>query len=225
MRSTPDEPERRCILSGEHGSRDCLIRLALGPDGAVAPDLGAKAGGRGAWLAVARPALETAMAKGKLKGALARAFKGTALTIPDDLAERIAAGLEARAMDRLGLENRAGHIILGSERIEGAIAGGIVGALISAEDAGADGLTSMRAKLRNAGNGVALSVPGPREALSRAFGRANTVHAGVLSGPPAQRVLADIGRWRAFLGLDLPRAADRPGAPRSHQAIAAGSDE
>ena len=48
--------ERRCILTGEHGPRAGLIRLALGPDGIVAPDVRARAPGRGAWIAVDRAA-------------------------------------------------------------------------------------------------------------------------------------------------------------------------
>ena len=45
-------PERKCILSGEHGARDKLIRLALSPDGEVLPDVRARAPGRGAWIGV-----------------------------------------------------------------------------------------------------------------------------------------------------------------------------
>jgi len=100
-------PERRCILTGAHGARDELVRLALGPDGAVWPDLAARLPGRGAWIKADRALLEAAIAKGKLKGALARAFKDAPPTIPDDLPARIAAGLERRALDRLGLEHRA----------------------------------------------------------------------------------------------------------------------
>ena len=76
-------PERKCILSGEHGARDALVRLAISPDGDVLPDIHAKAPGRGAWLAVSRGELEQAILKGRLKGALARAFKGAALTVPE----------------------------------------------------------------------------------------------------------------------------------------------
>src|SRR5690606_27644996 len=61
-------PERRCILSGEHGARDALIRLAISPDGLVLPDPLAKAPGRGAWIGVTRAVLEEAMAKGRLRG-------------------------------------------------------------------------------------------------------------------------------------------------------------
>ena len=37
------EPERKCILSGEHGARGELVRLAISPDGLVLPDIHAKA--------------------------------------------------------------------------------------------------------------------------------------------------------------------------------------
>ena len=77
--------ERTCILSRRKGSREDLIRLALGPDGSVAPDVRARAPGRGAWIGVDRVALDDASAKGKLKAALQRAFKTTELSVPADL--------------------------------------------------------------------------------------------------------------------------------------------
>ncbi len=211
MRTSPDEPERKCILSGEHGSREGLIRLAVGPDNAVAPDLGARAGGRGAWLGVNRAVLDAARAKGKLKGALARAFKDGAVTAPDDLGERIAAGLQARAFDRIGLENRAGNLILGSERIGEALDAGAAALLLISADAGTDTRQGLAAKARN--NDVSVQyLPTGRETLSRALGRANSVFVAVASGPAAERVMADIGRWRAFLGLS-PDGDDAPDTP------------
>ena len=62
-------PERRCILTGAHGPRAALIRLAVGPDNQVAADLGAKLPGRGAWIVADRQIVDAAIAKGKLKGA------------------------------------------------------------------------------------------------------------------------------------------------------------
>ena len=109
-------PERKCILTGEHGARDDLIRLAIAPDGTVMPDIRAKAPGRGAWIGIDKAALETAIAKGKLKSALARAFKGGTLVIPADLAGRVEDGLRRAALDRLGLEARAGALLTGSDR-------------------------------------------------------------------------------------------------------------
>ena len=112
-----EAPERRCILTGENASRDELIRLAISPDGDVLPDALARAPGRGAWIGVDRAALEQALASGKLKGALARAFKGAALAIPADLPQRIEDALRKAVLDRLGLEMRAGKLILGTDRI------------------------------------------------------------------------------------------------------------
>ena len=86
-----------------------MIRLALGPDGQVGPDVRAKAPGRGAWIAVDRTELDAANAKGKLKAALARAFKTADLTVPADLGEQIQRALRQWALDRLGLEARAEH--------------------------------------------------------------------------------------------------------------------
>ena len=68
------DPERKCVLSGAHGTRNDLLRLAISPDGDVLPDALARAPGRGAWIGVSRGVLEIAISKGKLKGALARAF-------------------------------------------------------------------------------------------------------------------------------------------------------
>ena len=56
-------PERTCVLTRAKGSPEALVRLALSPDGEVAPDVRARAPGRGAWIGVNRPALDEANAK------------------------------------------------------------------------------------------------------------------------------------------------------------------
>lgn len=201
--------ERRCIISGEHGGRDDLIRLALDADGAVAPDLGAKAPGRGAWVTPDRNLIATALAKGKLRGALSRAFKTSAITVPDDLVARIDAGLERRAMDTLGLANKAGHLIWGGERIGDALVAGRARLLLHASDAADDGTEKLRRKAR----GIATIVlPVSRERLSLALGRENVVHAAVCDSAAAARVTAAVGRWLAFSGLGTVEisAADMP---------------
>lgn len=200
MRTSPDEPERRCILSGEHGTRVGLIRLALGPDGQVAPDLQARAGGRGAWIGVARGELEAAQRKGRLRGALLRAFRAKAITVPDDLGALIEAGLMKAAMDRLGLENRAGALIFGTERIAEALAADRARLLIVAADAGADGATTLAAKARTA-NVPKETMPCGREALSNALGRANVVYLGVSGVGAAERIATAVSRWRDFSGF------------------------
>jgi predicted RNA-binding protein YlxR (DUF448 family) len=127
--------ERKCILTGDRADPETLIRLAIGPDGQVLPDLRAKAPGRGAWIGVSRGELESALARGKLKGALARAFKDGALTIPDALPAMIEDGLRKALLDRLGLEARASMALTGSEKIDVACRKGQVHLLLHAADA------------------------------------------------------------------------------------------
>src|SRR5690242_20837220 len=96
------EPERTCILTRRKATKDELIRLALGPDGTVAPDVRARAPGRGAWIGVTRAELDEANRKGKLKPALQRAFKTNDVNVPADLGERVEQALRQTALDRLG---------------------------------------------------------------------------------------------------------------------------
>ena len=200
-------PERRCILTGAHGPRATLIRLAVGPDNQVAADLGAKLPGRGAWIAADRALLEAAMAKGKLKGALARAFKSNGLKLPDDLADQIAAGLERRALDRLGLENKSGNLIWGHERVGEAILKGKVRLLLHAADARPDGMSKLEARRRGASpDTVSIVLPVGREQLSMALGRENVVHAAIGESGSAARVIETLERWAAFNGTSVTSA-------------------
>ncbi|MFQ3595538.1 MAG: DUF448 domain-containing protein [Sphingomonadaceae bacterium] len=194
-------PERRCILSGAHGARARLIRLVEGPDGQVWPDLGARLPGRGAWIAADRPLLEEALRRGRLRGALARAFRTAPPTISDDLPERIAHGLESRALDRLGLEHRAGKILFGSERLLAAARAGKLQLLLHAGDAAADGVAKLEQALRAWGPADSRSIrlPVGRERLSRALGRDNMVHVGISDGRAAARVAKDLARWIAYM--------------------------
>lgn len=199
----PHDPERTCILSGTKGMRDSLIRLVLGPDGMVAPDIRAKAGGRGAWIGVDRGTLDKALSKGKLKGALARTFKTSAFRIPDDLGERIASALERAALDRLGLEARSGALLTGSERIVDAARKGTVALLLHARDAGEDGSRRLDQAWRvGGGEARGLVLPASRAILSMALGRENVVHIALIAPAAAARVSHALGRWRSFIGRD-----------------------
>lgn len=200
-----DDSERRCILSGEKAHPDTLIRLALSPDGLVLPDILAKAPGRGAWIAVDRAALETALAKGKLRGALARAFKGAALTIPDDLPDRVAAGLQRATLDRLGMESRASTVLTGAERIETAARQGKVALLLHASDAADDGRRRLAQAWRvgedEEGSGrMGTTIPADRIALSIAMGRENAVHIAITDPRAAARVQSVLNRWQFYIG-------------------------
>jgi len=219
MRTLPNErlsedhraagPERKCILSGEIASRERLIRLAISPDGDVLPDVLARAPGRGAWIAVCRQDLENAQANGKLGGALARAFgksaTGKALTIPEDLGERIEAALLRAFTDRLGLEMRSGKLLTGSDRIAEHARAGKARFLAHAADASPDGAKkldqAMRVGLDQEGSGrTGMRLPLDRAALSVALGRDNVVHLALTDAAATQRVADQLRRLLQFQG-------------------------
>jgi len=200
-----DGPERRCILSGRHGSRDQFVRLAVSPDGEVLPDALARAPGRGAWIGVSRGELAAALASGKLKGALAHAFKGGKLAIPADLPARTENALRKALLDRLGLEMRAGRLILGSDRIANEARAGAIAALYHAADASEDGSRKLDQALRVGmdaeGSGLSgVRLPLDRAALSVALGRDNVVHLALADRASAERVAAPLKRLLNFLG-------------------------
>lgn len=203
---TKHVPERTCILTRAKGARRDLIRLALSPDGEVHPDVRAKAPGRGAWIGVDRAALDTAVAKGKLRGALARAFKTNDICVPDDLGARVEDALARAALERLGLEARASALVTGTDRIAEAARKGTVELLLHAADARDDGNRKLdqawRIGLDEEGSGrQGLVLAADRTILSVALGRENVVHIGVIDAGAAARVAAAIDRWHGFIGF------------------------
>ena len=56
-------PERRCIVTGEVRAKEDLLRVVIGPDGSVVPDLEERLPGRGLWLCPSRDVINTACAK------------------------------------------------------------------------------------------------------------------------------------------------------------------
>jgi predicted RNA-binding protein YlxR (DUF448 family) len=216
MRNPPNEtrskpldhaPYRKCILTGESLPQDRLIRLAMGSDGQIAPDVRAKAPGRGAWIGVDRAALEAAQAKGQLKGALARAFKTGQLDIPDNLPDQLESALERSTLDRLGLEARGGTLLTGSEKIETAARQDDLTMLLHASDAGRDGCAKLDQAWRvgsdREGQNIrGLILPVDRQGLSVALGRQNVVHIGITDKRAAGRISHSLKRWLHFISSD-----------------------
>ena len=196
-------PERTCILSRRTAPKEELIRLGLSPDGEVAPDVRARAPGRGAWIGVDRAELDQANAKGKLKAALQRALKTNDVKVPADLGERTQAALRQYTLDRLGMEARSGNLINGADRIENAARSGKVALLIHAADASEDGRRRLDQAWRvGGGDPRGVIFPLPRTIFSMALGRENVVHVALTDPAAASRVTHALARWRAFTGPD-----------------------
>src|SRR6478609_8413579 len=195
--------ERRCVLSGRNAGRDEMLRLAVSPKGDVLPE---------------------ALANGKLKAALARAFKSGRLAIPDNLPELMEKALVRAFLDRLGLEMRTGRLILGSDRIANDARMGKVAALYHAADASEDGSRKLDQAFRVSsdaeGTGLAgVRLPLDRAALSVALGRDNGVHLALADRASAERVAIPLRRLLHFLGG--PQAAVTDGKPGSRHVATA----
>jgi predicted RNA-binding protein YlxR (DUF448 family) len=207
-RESAKDSERRCLLTGEAMPRAGLIRLAVSPEGLVLPDLGGKFPGRGGWISADRALFDTVVGRNRLKGALARALKSQAFTLPDDLGPRIEAGLRQRLLGRLGLENRAGTLIFGADRVREQLAKGPnrkggVRLLMHAGDARPDGADRLDGMARAVSESAGFDIPHrrlpiDRETLSAAVGRDNAVHMGVIEPGAASRILADLDRLTGF---------------------------
>jgi hypothetical protein len=174
---------------------------------------------------VTRAELEEALQKGRLKGALARAFKTGKAEAPADLPARIEAALERQALDRLGLESRAGTLLTGSDRIEEAARAGKVRLLFHAADAGVDGNRRLDQAWRvgsdQEGSGLAgLVISAGRAMLSQALGRENVVHIAVTDRLAAERVGQAVDRWHHFKGRqtldDLAQSAQQGHGGSAH---------
>jgi uncharacterized protein len=217
--------ERRCLLTGEAMPRAGLIRLAVSPEGLVLPDLGGKFPGRGGWISADRSLFDTVAGRGRLKGALARALKSQAFTLPDDLGPRIESGLLQRLLARLGLETRAGNLIFGADRVKEQLAKGKVRLLMHAGDARPDGSDRLDGMARAVSESAGFAIPQrrlpiDRDNLSAAVGRDNAVHIGVIDAGAAARVLADFDRLAGFQANEVILSATGGAtmvAPTAHE--------
>ncbi len=186
-----DEPERRCIVTGETGPKAGLIRFVAGPEGAVVPDLAGKLPGRGIWVSAERAALEKAVKK-RLFARAARA----PVTAPEDLADQVEAALVRRLVETLALARKAGEAVAGYEKVREWLARGEAAALVQAADGSARG----RAKLRPpAGPESHVTCLTARE-MGMAFGRENVIHAALAAGGLCGRVVEEAARLARLRG-------------------------
>jgi len=182
-------PERRCLASGRVASKASLIRLVVGPDGKVVPDLDAKLPGRGHYLAPEREVIERAEAKGLIR-------RATGGEVEPGMVQRLEALMVRRLVDRVALARKAGQAVAGFEKVrEHLKSGGTAGAvLLEASDGAADG----RSKLVPLAPGADVVDCLTASELAQAFGREHTVHRFVAKGAFAERIVKEAERLRGL---------------------------
>ncbi len=184
-------PLRRCIVTRERLPKETMIRFAIGPDGAVTPDLSARLPGRGMWLSATADMVNKAVAQ----NAFSKAARKRA-TAPQDLAARLEALLLSRLAETIGLTRRAGNAVSGFEKVKAELKSGAGGVVLAASDGSLDGRDKIKAL---AGGLPVITVLNGAE-LGAAFGRDHTVHAFVRTGKLAEKLLIDAGRLAGFRG-------------------------
>jgi predicted RNA-binding protein YlxR (DUF448 family) len=182
---------RMCAVTRQVRPIDELIRFVLSPQGEVVPDLKRKLPGRGLWVSASRQAVAEAARRNQFSKGFKRDVRITATLAADTEALLVRSVVEALAMAA-----KAGQVVSGFSKVEGALQQGQVQALIHASDGAADGIRKLDAVARqNAGNGdesseIPLVTALTSEQLDLALGRSNVIHAAVLAGPASKTFLS-----------------------------------
>ena len=203
--SDADGPERTCIVTGAKSSPETMLRFALGPDGAVVPDIRRKLPGRGVWTELSFRTVSRAAAK----QAFSRAFR-TKAEAPAALAETVGGLLERDALQSLSIANKAGLVVAGAFKVDSAIEAEDVVALIQASDGAADGAAkranALRAKLGQEAHAIQRVNMFSSRQLDLALGRANVIHAALKRGAASSAFLARADRLRRYCGGEADAA-------------------
>lgn len=187
-------PVRRCIVSGNSGTTDPMIRFVLSPAGEIVPDIAGKLPGRGAWLTADAASVRTALKK----KAFSRAFRQS-VTVSDTLETQLAEMLTQRLINTISMARKAGQAVAGAEKVRARIASGQAAILLQATDGAADGISKVAALAKAAGNGrISRALVLESTELGLAFGREFAIHAALDAGGFAVRALTEATRLSGF---------------------------
>lgn len=186
---------RMCAVSREQRPIDELIRFVVSPTGEVVPDVKRKLPGRGLWVSASR---ET-VAEAARRHHFSRGFKRDVRVAPT-LALDTENLLVQSTIEALAMAAKAGQVVSGFAKVEGALTARQAGAraqvLIHAADGASDGIRKLDALARqNAGNGAGTAELPIITALTSAeldlaLGRSNVIHAALLAGPASKTFLS-----------------------------------
>lgn len=180
-----DEPERKCIVTGEVAPKAGLIRFVVGPEAMVVPDILARLPGRGIYVSSDRAAITKAAAKGLFSRAARTPVKS-----PDGLADLVEALMLRRVIDLVSLARKAGDAVMGYEKVKDWLAKGQARVLLQASDGSERGKTKLRAP---DGEDTFIGCLTAGE-MGLAFGRERAIHAALAAGGLTTRVVEEAAR-------------------------------
>ena len=170
-----DEPERKCIVSGESQPKAGLIRFVVGPEGSVVPDVLGRLPGRGFYVAAERAAIDKS---------------------PEGLSDMIEAQLLRRVVDLMSMSRKAGGAVTGYEKVKEWLMKDRAAVLVQASDGSERGKT----KLRPPGDSDTLISCLSAGELGLAFGRERAIHAALAAGGLTTRVVEEAARLAGLRG-------------------------
>ncbi|WP_127901436.1 RNA-binding protein [Solirhodobacter olei] len=195
-----DEPERRCIVTGEVQPKGGLIRFVVSPAGEVVPDILGRLPGRGIWVSADRAAIE----KAAKKGLFARAAR-QAVTAPEGLAADVEAQLARRVVDLVSLARKAGEAVVGYEKVKDWLGKDRAAVLIQASDGSERG----KSKLHPPAGPDSLIGCLSRQEMGLAFAREHAIHGALAAGGLATRVVEEAAKLARLRGLNGGGAAGK----------------
>jgi predicted RNA-binding protein YlxR (DUF448 family) len=190
-----EETTRLCALTREEKPIAELIRFVVDPEGALVPDIDARAEGRGVWITASEASVREAVKK----KAFSKSLK-TELKVPEDLAELTRTRLEQRVFSALSMARKAGQITTGAMKVRGALEKGDAIALLTASDAAPDGRGKIVGLFKALNYDAEEGHQMPHfemlnsDQMGLALGLENVIHAALIKGAAARSALVRIER-------------------------------
>jgi predicted RNA-binding protein YlxR (DUF448 family) len=180
-----DDPERKCIASGESQPKAGLIRFCVGPDGQLVPDIAGKLPGRGIYVSADRELIDKAVKKNLFIRAARQPVK-----LPEGLVDLVEQLLLRRVIDLISMARKAGDAVMGYEKVKDWLTKGQAATLIQASDGSERGKTKLHPP-EGARGFIGVLTAGE---MGLAFGRERAIHAALAAGGLRTRVVEEAAR-------------------------------
>jgi uncharacterized protein len=186
-----EDPERKCIATGESQPKAGLIRFCIDPAGKIVPDILGKLPGRGIYVSAGREAMALAAKKGLFSRAAKQPVK-----VPADLADLVEKLVGQRVVELLSMARKAGDAVTGYEKVKDWLVKGQAATLIQASDGSERGKTKLHAP---EGKGGFIGILSAGE-IGLAFGRERAIHAALAAGGLRTRVVEEAAKLAGLRG-------------------------